>query len=106
MADYPCLPPGFKYLFSRRKSFIQQEEKLRVFWQSHLAEKITCGNEKQDASAEITQLLWRVACQGEEGLSDLAMVLEYSVTEGRLTRLLEAPDFGWRSFVHLEGSNI
>ncbi|XP_044041412.1 uncharacterized protein LOC122870992 isoform X3 [Siniperca chuatsi] len=96
MADYLRLPLGFVYLFSRRKSFIQQQEKFRVCRQGGLAEKITRGNEKQDVSADVAQLLWRVGCQGEERQSDLAKVLEYSVTAGGLARLLEAPVFGWR----------
>lgn len=96
MADYLHLPPGFVCLFSRRKSFIQQEKKLRVCRQGGLAEKITRGNEKQDASADVAQLLWRAGCQGEERQSDLVKILEYSVTAGGLAKLLGAPILGWR----------
>lgn len=96
MADYLHLPLGFVYLLSRRKSFMQQQEKLRVCRQGGLAEKMTRGNEKQDASGDVAELLWPVGCQGEERQTDLAKVLEYSVKAGGVARLLEAPVLGWR----------
>uniref|UniRef100_A0A8P4KJE8 Peptidase S72 domain-containing protein n=1 Tax=Dicentrarchus labrax TaxID=13489 RepID=A0A8P4KJE8_DICLA len=94
VADYLHLPLGFVHLYSTRKSFIQ--EKLRVCRQGGFVEKTTSGHEKQDASAGVIQLLWRVGCQGEEQRSDLARVLEHSVMAGGLATLLEAPVLGWR----------
>ncbi len=96
MADYLHLPLGFVFLFSRRKSFIQQQEKLRLCRQGGLGEKITRGNEKQDALGDVAELLWPVGCQGEDRQNDLAKVLEYSVKAGGVARLLEAPVLGWR----------
>lgn len=90
MADYLHLPLGFVYLFSRRKSHIQQQEKLRVCRRGGL----TRGSGKQDASADVAQLLWHFGCQ-EEQRHDLAKVIEYSVTAGGLDRLLEVPVLGW-----------
>lgn len=88
MADYLRLQLDSVYLFSMRKSFLQQEERLMVCRQGGLGST----HEKQHSSVE---LLWHVGCQGEEQKSYLVKVLEHSVTTGELTKLLEAPVLGW-----------
>ena len=71
-----------------RKSFLQQEEKLKVCRQGGLGST-------HDGQHSSVELLWHVGCQGEERNSNLVKVLEQSVTTGRLTKLLEAPVLGW-----------
>lgn len=88
MADYLRLQLDSFYLFSMRKSFLQQEEKLKVCRQGGLGST----HDKQHSSVE---LLWHVGCQGEERNSNLVKILEQSVTTGGLTKLLEAPVLGW-----------
>ncbi|KAM7367084.1 hypothetical protein PAMP_015009 [Pampus punctatissimus] len=63
MSDYIHQP--FVYLFSRRKSFTLQQEKLNVCRQGRFAANL-------DAMGDVGELLWSVGCQGEEGQSDLA----------------------------------
>ncbi|KAM7378196.1 hypothetical protein PAMA_013205 [Pampus argenteus] len=87
MSDYLHQPSV--YLFSRRKSFTLQQERLSVCRQGRLAVK-------QDAMGDVGELLWSVSCQGEERQSDLAKVLEHSAKAGVLARWLGANILGWR----------
>ncbi|KAG7496234.1 zinc finger protein 768-like [Solea senegalensis] len=101
LAGHLHLPVGSVFLFSRRSSLKQQQNKLGVWGQSGLAEM------SPDVSGDVAELLWPVCCPGERR-PDFTQTLEHGMKMEELARLLEATILEWKGVceeqMHTEGS--